>query len=701
MRKIIVRLMTISLLNSLFFSSFATDNPLLKPFKTPYGVPPFEQIKVSDFKPAFDEGMRQQKEEIDKLVKQKDLPTFENTIVAYEKTGSLLEQVNSIFDNLNSANTSEEMQKLAKEMAPVLSKHYDDILMNGQLFDRIYKVFMGRGKIELTPEQSMLLEKTYKHFVRAGALLNDSKKARLRELNEQLSVLSLQFGQNLLAETNAFKLVIDDKADLAGLPQSLIDAAAEKAKKSGMDGKWVFTLQNPSVMPFLQYSEKRELRHKIWEAYQNRSNNNNANDNKALIVKIIQLRTERSQLLGYATYANYVLDENMAKVPSNVYQLLYKLWNPALKVAKREAADMQQMINAEGNTFQLEAYDWRYYAEKVRKARYDLNEENIKPYFKLDNVRDGAFETLHKLYGLSFKLDNSLPKYQPDVQGYVVKDVKGKLIGILYMDFYPRASKRGGAWMTSYRKEKIEKGKRTAPVISVVYNFTTPTAATPALLTYDEVTTLFHELGHAVHGLLSQCTYETLSGTSVARDFVEMLSQINENWATEPEVLRTYAKHYQTGSVIPDALIQKLSNSSHFNQGFATVEYLAACFLDMDLHTVKDTNKIDVLAFEKKSMDDIHLINSIIPRYRTTYYNHIWSSGYAAGYYSYIWAEVLDADAFSVFKKNGIFDPKTADSFRTNILECGGSKDPMLLFRNFRGSDPDIMPLLERRGLKE
>lgn len=694
--------MTVALvLNSLGVDSFATDNVLLKSFKTPYGIPPFEQIKVSDFKPAFEEGMRQQKAEIEKLVNQKELPTFENTIVAYEKTGSLLEQTNTIFDNLNSANTSEEMQKLAKEMAPVLSKHYDDILLNKALFDRINKVFMGRGKIELTPEQSMLLEKTYKRFVRAGALLNESKKARLREMNEQLSVLSLQFGQNLLAETNAFKLVIENKADLAGLPQSLTDAAAEKAKKLGMDGKWVFTLQNPSVMPFLQYSEKRELRQKIWEAYQNRGNNNNANDNKAIIARIIQLRTERSQLLGYETYANYILDENMAKVPANVYQLLYKLWDPALKVAKREASDMQQMINAEGNTFQLEAYDWRYYAEKVRKARYDLNEEDTKPYFKLENVRDGAFETLHKLYGLTFKPDNSLPKYHPDVQGYVVENAKGKLVGILYMDFYPRASKRGGAWMTSYRKEKIEKGKRTAPIISVVYNFTAPTATTPALLTYDEVTTLFHELGHAVHGLLSQCTYETLSGTAVARDFVEMLSQINENWATEPEVLRTYAKHYQTGAVIPDALIQKLSNSSRFNQGFATVEYLAASMLDMDFHTVKDTGKIDVLAFEKKSMNDIHLISSIIPRYRTTYYNHIWASGYAAGYYSYIWAEVLDADAFSVFKKNGIFDQKTADSFRTNILEKGGSEDPMLLYRNFRGSDPDINPLLERRGLKE
>jgi len=644
--------------------------------------------------------MELQNEEIEAIINNNKPADFSNTIEALEKSGQILRNAQTIFYNLSSANTSEGIQKIEKEVSPLFSKHSDNISLNAKLFKRVKAVYEKRNVLKLSLEQARLLEKTYKDFIRSGADLNSDDKDKMRNINGQLSSLQVQFGQSLLAETNAFKLIIDNKADLAGLPQGIIDMAAEDANAAGEKGKWLFSLQNPSVMPFLQYADNRALREKIWRAYSNRGNNNNANDTKAIIEKIVELRAQRSQLLGFKTYADYALDETMAKTPDKVYDLLHKLWTPALAVAQKEAADMQKMIDADGKSFKLAAYDWRYYAEKVRKARYDLDEEALKPYFKLENVRDGAFDVANKLYGIKIVPINNVPKYHPDVQAYKVSDDKDNLLAILYMDFFPRNSKRGGAWMTNYREEKKEKGIRNIPVISLVYNFTPATATTPSLLTFDEVTTLFHELGHGLHGMLSQCTYESLAGTSVARDFVELQSQIMENWAAEPQVLKQYARHYQTGEIMPDALIEKLTKSSQFNQGFATVEYLAASLLDMDYHTQTGKLATDIATFEKQSMSKNGMIDEIIPRYRTTYFNHIWGGGYSAGYYSYVWAEVLDADAFAAFKKNGIFDKGTANAFRTQILERGGTEDPMVLYKRFRGADPSIEPLLERRGLK-
>ena len=695
-------LIPFGLLTLLFCSSSMAKatNPLLESSKANYGVPPFDKITEADYMPAFLKGMEIQNNEIKVIVAERKPADFNNTILALENSGKILRNAQTIFYNLNSANTTDGLQKIAKEVAPLFSKHSDNIALNAKLFKRVKAVYDMHNVLKLTVEQNRLLEKTYKDFVRSGANLDSDEKDHLRKINEQLSSLTVQFGQNLLAETNAFKLVIDNKADLAGLPQGIIDMAAQDAQKAGKNGKWLFSLQNPSIMPFLQYADNRELREKIWRAYSNRGNNNNANDTKAIIEKIVALRAERSQILGFKTYADYALDETMAKSPDKVYELLNKLWTPALAVAKKEAADMQSIINNEGKSFKLAAWDWRYYAEKVRKSRYDLDEEALKPYFKLENVRDGAFNVARKLYGLTIQPINYIPKYHPDVQSYRVNNEKGELLALLYMDFYPRASKRGGAWMTSYREEKIENGARIIPVISIVCNFTPPTATTPSLLTFDEVTTLFHEFGHALHGMLTQCTYESLSGTSVTRDFVELPSQIMENWASEPEVLNQFARHYQTSEVMPDALIQKLTNSSLFNQGFATVEYLAASLLDMDFHTQTGKLTTDIESFEKQSMAKIGLTDEIIPRYRTTYFNHIWGGGYSAGYYSYIWAEVLDADAFAAFKQKGIFDKGTANAFRTQVLEKGGTEDPMVLYKRFRGADPSIEPLLQRRGLK-
>ncbi len=697
-KRILIPLFLIPLFFTLCMEA-KSANPLLVTTNTNYGVPPFDQITESDYMPAFTKGMEMQNSEIDDIINNKKSPDFINTIVALENSGKVLRNAQTIFYNLNSANTSEGLQQIAKDVAPIFSKHSDNISLNTKLFKRVKAVYDMRNVLKLKPEDARLLDKIYKDFVRSGANLNSGDKDRLRKINSELSLLSVQFGQNLLAETNNFKLLIDNKDDLAGLPQGIIDIAAENATQAGNSGKWMFSLQNPSVMAFLQYADNRTLREKIWKAYSNRGNNNNAYDTKNIISKIIELRAQRAQLLGFKTYADYALDETMAKTPDKVYELLNKLWTPALLVAKKEAADMQKIIDSEKLTFKLSAWDWRYYAEKVRKARYDLDEEALKPYFKLENVRDGVFNVAHQLYGINITAINYVPKYHNDVQSYLVKNDKNEVLAILYMDFFPRTSKRGGAWMTNYRDEKIENGKRVIPVISVVCNFTPPTASSPSLLTFDEVTTLFHEFGHALHGMLSQCTYESLSGTAVARDFVELPSQIMENWAAEPQVIKQYARHYKTNEVMPDVLIEKLTKSSLFNQGFATVEYLAASLLDMDYHTQTGKLDTDIETFEKQEMKKLGLIDEIIPRYRTTYFNHIWGGGYSAGYYSYIWAEVLDADAFAMFKKNGIFDTKTANAFRSQILEKGGTEDPMLLYMNFRGANPSIEPLIERRGL--
>jgi len=679
------------------------NNPLLSEFSTPFKVPPFKEIENEHFLPAAIEAMKIHSNEIEKIVNNKEAPDFENTIIALERSGQLLNQVQSVFYNLNSSLTGPEMQEIAKDMAPKISAHDDQIKLNQPLFERIKTVYENVNKEELSQEDRMLLEETYKDFVRGGANLNENDKERLRNINEKLALLSLQFGQNVLGETNSFRLVIENKGDLSGLPANVISTASETAKEKDLEGKWVFTVQKPSMIPFLTYADNRDLREKLFKAYINLGNNDNEFDNKAIIREMVQLRAEKSNLLGYENHAAYILNENMAKTSDNVYTFLDKVWTPALEMAKKEASQLQAMINSDGHDFDVQPWDWWYYAEKVRKENYDLDEETMSRYFVLDNVREGVFQVAAKLFGLTFEELNDVPKYHEDVKVFEVKDNDGKHLGILYMDFHPRDSKRAGAWMSEYRGQKVLDGKDIRPVVTTNFNFTEPTLSSPALLTMDEVLTTFHEFGHALHGLLSQCKYGSLSGTSVPRDFVELPSQIMENWAMEPEVLKSYARHYQTGEIIPDDLIAKIEASRYFNQGFATVEYLAASFLDMDYHTLAPENaEIDVTEFEKKSLHEIGLIEEIVVRYRSTYFNHIFSGGYSSGYYSYIWAEQLDADAFQAFKEtDDLFNPEVAEAFRSNVLEKGGTADPMKLYVAFRGTAPGIEPLLKKRGLLE
>ena len=674
-------------------------NPFLQAYDTPYNVPPFDKIKNEHFKPAILEGIKRHEAEINAIANAAAEPTFENTILAMENAGELLSNVNVVFSNLNSANTNKEIQNIAKETAPNLSAHRDNIYLNEKLFARVKALWDKKETLGLNLEQAKILDNSYKDFVRSGANLSDSDKAILRKINGELSLASLKYGQNILAETNKYELVIDAKKDLAGLPQGLIDAAAADAKAKGKEGKWVFTLSNSSVMPFLQYSSNRELRKQIWNAYQTKGNHDDELDNKKNAVELANLRGQKARLLGFKSHADYVLEESMAKTPENVNKLLNDLWKPALEIAKKEASDIQKMMAKDGIKGAVQPYDWRYYTEKIRKERFDLDEEELKPYFSLDNVRKGVFQVTQKLYGIEYKELNNVPKYHPDASVWEVTEADGTLVGVIYMDFHPRESKRGGAWMTSYRTQKTVDGKRLAPVISIVCNFTKPSGENPALLTFDEVTTFFHEFGHALHGLLSKVTYKSLAGTSVPRDFVELPSQIMENWAAEPEVLKMYAKHYKTGEVIPDALVSKLKKAGTFDQGFATTEYLAASLLDLAYHSQTEDITIDANTFEKEAMAKIGLIESIIPRYRSTYFSHIFSGGYSSGYYSYIWSGVLDTDAFEVFKTTTLFNPEKAKSFRENVLEKGGTEDPMVLYKRFRGAEPSIEPLLRKRGL--
>lgn len=691
---------TLVVMSTITMNAQTGVNPFLTEYNTPYNIPPFDRIKPAHFMPAIQQAVKTHNAEVEAIVNNTVAPDFYNTVARLDYSGELLRSITTVFHNLNSSNTNPEIQALAKEIAPVLSAHYDNISLNDKLFEKVKAVYDSKDQANLTPEQLRLLDETYKDFVRGGANLDESAKARFREINSRLSVLTLQFGENVLKETNEYKLVITDKKDLSGLPQNLIDQAAEAAAKSGNHGQWVFTLHNPSVMPFLQYADNRKLREEIYTAYTSKGNKGNEFDNKKNIKEITALRLERAKLLGYNSHASFVLAENMAGNPDNVNELLQKLWVPAMARAKAEAADLQAIIDREGGTFKLQPWDWRYYAEKLRKERYNLSDEELKPYFSLENVKKGIFTVAGKLYGITFKELKNIPLYHPDAVAYEVLEADGRHIGILFMDYHPRESKRGGAWMSSYRKQYIdEAGNNIRPVITMVCNFSKPTATAPALLTFDETSTLFHEFGHALHGLLSNSTYYSLTGTSVPRDFVELPSQIMENWAAEPEVLKMYAKHYQTGEVIPDSLIQKLQNSKVFNQGFETTEYLAASFLDMGYHNLKEITFDDVQKFEQDFIDSLGLAPQITIRYKSTYFNHIFSGGYSSGYYSYIWAAILDSDAFEAFREKGLFDKETAASFRKNILERGGTEDPMVLYRKFRGADPDITPLLRKRGL--
>ncbi len=678
----------------------AMDNPFFTDFNTPFGVPPFDLIQIEHYLPAFEKGMADQKTEIAAITGSGKPPTFANTIEALEHSGTLLGRVSGVFYNMTSSLTSKELQKIEEDISPRLTQHNDDIVMNTDLFDRVKAVYEERDTLGLSPEAARLLDETYKAFVRSGAALPEDKQARLREINEELSLLSVKFGNNVLEENNVFELAIENEEDLAGLPPAVVSAAVDAAKEREREGTWVFTLHKPSLIPFLQYSEKRDLRELMFKAYINRGNNDNELDNKTIAAKMAALRVERANLLGYKTHADYVLEKNMAKTPQAVYDFLGKLWKPALARAKAEAAEMQEMIQAEGGDFKLEPWDWWYYAEKIRKTKYDLDDSALRPYFQLENVRDGAFMVANKLFGITFTELTDVPKYHEDVRVFEVKNADGSHLAILYVDYFPRANKQGGAWMSNFREQFILDGKDIRPVITNNGNFSKPTADQPALISYEEALTLFHEFGHALHGILSQCTYESLSGTNVPRDFVELCSQIMENWAGHPDVLKMYAKHYRTGEPIPDELLQKMEKSKLFNQGFATVEYLAASYLDMDWHTLAEPKEMDTLAFDEATMSRINLIPEIVSRYRSFYFSHIFSSGYSSGYYSYYWAEVLDTDAFEAFKETSLFDQDMARSLRTNIFERGGTEDPMELYKRFRGREPRIEPLLKKKGLE-
>jgi peptidyl-dipeptidase Dcp len=675
------------------------ENPFFQPFGTPFETAAFDRIKNEHFKPAFIKGIELHDQEIAAIVTNTAEPDFDNTLVALDRSGDLLVSVSNVFYNLTSANTNEELQAIAKDVSPLLTTHYDNILLNAGLFKRVKAVYDKKDGLNLDTEQAMLLEKTYKQFARGGANLPEDKQAELREINKELSLLSLQFGDNQLAETNAFKLVLETPEDLAGLPQFVIDAAAAAAKEDSLEGKWLITLHSPSRIPFLQFSSRRDLREKVLKAYIMRGDNNNGNDNKQIAARMASLRVKKANLLGYPTHAAFILEENMAKNPQNVYSFLDKVWNAALPVAKKEVQELQAMIDAEGGNFKLEAWDWWYYAEKLRKQKYDLDEEALKPYFSLENVRLGMFDVATRLFGITFNERNDIQKYHPDVRTFEVLEADGSHIGILYMDFFPRASKEGGAWMNSYRDQYMVADSNVTPIITMVCNFTKPTPDMPSLLTFEEVSTLFHEFGHALHGLLSDCKYRKLSGTSTPRDFVELPSQVMENWAGDPEVMKMYARHYQTSEVIPQELIDKIQASEYFNQGFVTVEYMSACYLDMDIHTRTDATEIEAVSFENQSMQKIGLIPEIVVRYRIPYFSHIFAGGYSSGYYSYLWAEVLDADAFEAFKETSIFDQATAKAFRDNVLSRGGTDDPMTMYVKFRGKEPDVLPMLKRKGL--
>lgn len=680
----------------------SASNPFFTEWTTPYGIPPFDQIKNEHFMPAIEQGMQQHLEEIDVIVNNQEAPTFSNTIEAMDYSGRLLSKTLAVFFNLESAETNDSLQKIAEEISPLLSEHNDKVSMNEKLFDRVKTVYNNRESENLTPEQTRLLTNYYKDFVRSGALLPADKKEQLKAINKEIGLLTLKYSQNVLAENNSFELVIENESDLAGLPESVKAAAAEEAKGRGKEGKWVFTLSKPSMIPFLQYAENRNLREKLYKGYINRGMNANEYNNSELAQKIANLRITQANLLGYKNFAQYSIEDKMAKTPEEAMNLLTQVWTAAQPKINEEIADMQKLANAEATPVKLESWDWWYYAEKVRKAKFDLDQEELRPYFQADSVMQGAFWTANQLYGLTFEALSDYPKYHEDVKAYKVSDADGSHVGVLLIDFFPRAGKLGGAWMDNYVPQRVENGKDIRPVVTNVGNYTKPVGDKPALLSLDDVETVFHEFGHGLHGLLSKVTYPSLN-MNVPADFVELPSQVMEHWATHPQVLKQYAKHYQTGEVIPDALIEKMQKAETFNQGFATGEFVAAALLDMNWHLLETENSLDAAAFEKAAMDNIGLASSIVPRYRSTYFTHIFSSptGYAAGYYSYLWAEVLDADAFRAFEQTGnIFDQNTAQSFRKNILEKGGCEDPMDMYLNFRGAKPTPDALLEGRGLK-
>ena len=750
---------------ALLMMSCSNINPFFGEWDTPYGIPPFEEISDKDYVRAVKFGIHQQSAEVDAIIARDAEPTFENTIAAYEHSGKMLDKVCGVLFNLSESDATPSLQKAVERVIPLLTEHTDNIFMNPYFFERVRKVYDSRYDSGLDEEQIKVTEKLYNQFLSNGVSLDDAGQARMREINGELAALEQTFGNNLLSETNSFSLLLTDSSETAGLPESVLHAAAAEAQSAGISvrdaarlkgiseedvaagGPWVFSLHNASYVPFMTYSSNRELRERMFTAYSSRGNNGNDRDNKDIVVRIMALRIEKARLLGYDTPADFILSDKMAKTPDAVDAFLDRIFKAGVAKAEEETAELQKLMAEDvaagllpdDSTSVIRPWDWAYYTERTRLAKYAMDEAAVKPYFRMENVRDGVFEVAHRLYGINFEKLDSIPVYHPDVEGFKVMDADSSLLGILLTDYYPRSTKRGGAWMSNFRNQEIsEDGEDIRPIIVNVGNFTKPAAGKPSLLTLDEAATMFHEFGHALHGLLTKCTYKDVSGTSVARDFVELPSQLNENWAFQPEVLSMYARHYETGEAIPDSLVMKIRQSGKFNQGFMTTELAAASILDMRWHELtsvyvpadcpfasgtpapegaepaflkvngklepvgssSELRVIDPVAFETCMMQEAGLIDEIIPRYRTTYFNHIFKSGYNAGYYSYLWAEVLDKDAFELFMKKGIFDRRTAMSYRRNILEKGGSCDPMALYRKFRGTDPDPDALLRARGLE-
>jgi peptidyl-dipeptidase Dcp len=678
----------------------STDgNPFFETWTTPFGVPPFDRIRDEHHGPAFEAGMEQKRREIRTIADDPAPPTFENTLAALDRSGALLQKVSLVFFSLQAADTNERLDQIAQEVAPRLSRLQDDILLDAKLFARIRTVHQERKSLPLDEEQRTLLEETYLDFTLGGAELAADKQAELRAVNERLATLKVQFGQNLRKENNAFELWLESEADLAGLPEAVRASGAKAAAERGQPDRWLFSLHKPSLIPFLQYSALRPLRERMFRAYVERGSHAGPLDNREVLKEIVALRIRKAGLLGRPTFAALQLERRMAREPRAVHELLDRLWQAALPVARREAAALQALIDREGGGFPLEPWDWWYYTEKLRKSEFDLDENELRLYFQLERVLQGAFEVASRLYGLRFLARADLPSYHPEARAFEVQESDGSHLGVLYVDYFPRASKRGGAWCGGFRQQIRLDGKRISPLVTNVGNFTRPTADQPSLLSFEEVTTLFHEFGHALHALLANTTYAA-TGENVKVDFVELPSQIMENWASEPEVLRLYARHHQTGAVIPDALIEKLHKNRHFNQGFETVEYLAASFLDLAWHGLEWVQELDAGTFEAQTLQRIGLIPQIFSRYQSPNFQHIFASDfYAAGYYSYIWSAVLDADAFEAFRAKGLFDQDTARAFRRHVLERGGAEDPMRLYQRFRGAPPRVEPLLSRRGL--
>lgn len=700
MKKYLLSIKALCLSGILLFSgtTMKAENPFFGEYNTPYNIPPFEKIQIADYMPAFEEAIAQHNQEIAAIVNNRAVPDFENTIVALDNSGEMLEKVSYVFSGLYEVVSTPEFQKVGAQVFPMLAAHSDEIKMNEGLFQKIKSVYDNRAKFNLTTPQLRLLEKYYKDFARNGALLSEEKKAELKDINDQLSKLCLQFGDNILKGTNKWTLVVDNEKDLAGLPASSIAVAAEEAKAMGKEGKWVFTLHAPSRLPFLTYADNRDLREKMYQAYTNIANNNDENDNKAIINQILKLRLQKAKLFGFNSFAAYQMDNVMAKTVEDAEELLYKVWKPAVAKAHEEIADMQKYVDNHGGNFKIAAWDYYYYAEKVKKEKFNFDENDVRAYFPIENVRKGIFTMAERLYGITFKEVNNVPVYHPDVKVYEVLDKDGKHLSMFMTDYYARGGKRQGAWMFVYQEANGTKDVR--PIVYNVGNFSKPTADSPSLLTLDEVETMFHEFGHGLHGMLTRTQYKGNAGTNVDRDFVEFPSQLHEHWMLEPELLKVYARHYKTGEVIPDELVNKLIESSKFNQGFVNTELAGAALLDIEWHKLNDGKDVDVAEFEANVSKKLGMPEEIGYRYRSTYFNHIFSSDqYAAGYYTYLWAQVLDCDGYEVFMKEGVFNPETAARLK-HVLESGNDEDPMKLYEGFAGHRPDADALLRDKGLK-